>query len=105
MGRRCQWHVDREHAALTRLALYPNVAAVQAREAAREREAKAGALLLPVDAGVNLLEFMEDARLVGDRDADARIGDGHLDRIGEALACDPHQPARGRELDRVGDEV
>src|SRR6266852_2190633 len=101
MSRRGQRHVDGEHAALARLALDPNVATMQAREAAGQREAEAGALLLPVDAGVNLLELMEDACLVGDRDPDARIGDGDLDRIGEAPARDADQAPRGRELDGV----
>src|SRR2546428_1825467 len=98
-------HVDREHAALAGLALDPDVAAMQSGETPRQREPKAGALLLAIDSRIDLLELVEDPALVSDRDADAGVGDRNLGRVRKTRSGDADGPACRRELDRVGDEV
>jgi len=62
-------------------------------------------LLLPVDAGVDLLELVKDPGLVRRGDADSGVGDRDLDGIDEPHGGDAHHAARWRELDGVGNEV
>src|SRR5712691_12682201 len=102
---RPQRHVNCEYAAIAGLAFYAYVPAVEPGEATREGETKAGALLLAVDPGIDLLKLVEDPRLVGLGDADAGVPDRDLSRVGQPLAGDEHRTALGRELDCVGNQV
>src|SRR5438309_7147388 len=90
-GRRDQRHVDGEHAALARLAFDADVAAMQAGESPREGETEAGALLLPIDAGVDLLELVKDPGLVRQGDADSGVGNRDLDGADEPHGRDANQ--------------
>ena len=72
--------VQRERAALARLAAEADLAAEQGRELAADREAEAGAAVLAARAGVGLLERLEDQLLLLGRDADAGVGDHERDR-------------------------
>src|SRR4030095_8149654 len=88
-----------------RLALDPDLAAVQLDKLLREGQPEARPFLLACLVVANLAELLEDRRLVLGGNPDPRIADCDLDcSIREpGLEADP-APFRG-ELDRVGEEV
>src|SRR5262249_4104145 len=84
---------DVEGRAGTQRRMYVDVPAVQADQAAGDRQAEPGATLLPGAAVVDLLEFVEDSSLILGRDTRAGVlhgdielvvgsADVHLDRSG-----------------------
>ncbi len=61
---------------------------------------------LATDAGpVHLVEPLEDAGLGGPRDADAVVGHGHDDLVGDRIDRDANLAAVGAELHRVVEQV
>src|SRR3546814_19428323 len=75
-------------------------------EGAHQRQAEADAAELAAVLAVGLLERLEDARLVGGRDADALVAHPALDLAGlGAAAADPDRPARWRKFQRVAELV
>src|SRR4030095_10299991 len=95
---------ERERRSATHLALHPQAAAVELDKLSRQREAQTRALALPRGVA-HLAELLEDRPLVLWRDADAGVGDRHLDSAvgGQRAHFDP--ATLGRELHGVGQEV
>src|SRR5713101_8276044 len=94
-----EWQGERERAALSRHAFYPDPPAVKLDEPLSECQPEAGALARPLAPG--LPEFLEDALLVLAGDADAGIA--HLDANVAAFGAhaDADATAVRRELHRV----
>ncbi len=86
------------------LTLDPDPPAVQLDEALREREAEAGAVTL-LHTDVGLLELLEDPLLVAGCDAGPRVGNRHVHLTVEACGRHGNASARGRELDRIREDV
>src|SRR5438093_1178286 len=95
---------ERERRSATHLALDPEAAAVELDKLSRQREAQTRALALPRGVA-HLAELLEDRLLVLWRDADAGVGDRHLDNAvrGQRSHVDP--ATLGRELHGVGQQV
>ena len=82
------------------------VAAQQPRQVARDRQAEAGAAVLPVRAAVGLPEGLEDDHLLVLGDADAGVAHRECDTPSSSPACDAHRHLAGvGELDRVRQQV
>src|SRR6266550_6490743 len=97
--------VERKEAAFAHLAAHANIASVQNREAAGERQSKASTLLLAAGARFDLLEFLEYSVDVLLGDPDAGVGDHHLQSIHSLRGANGHGPTGGSELDGIGDKV
>src|SRR4029079_1261762 len=95
---------EREGAALPELAVHPDAPPVELDEALRQGQPQAGAVTLLL-AGGGLLELLEDPRLILGRDARPRVGDGDPQLAILPGGTDGHGATRGRELDRVGEQV
>src|SRR4029450_3150673 len=95
---------ERERRSVTDLALHPQAAAVELDKLAGEGEAQTRALTLALGLP-DLAELLEDRLLILGRDADAGVGDRHLD--GAVRGYCPHgdPPALRGELHGVGEEV
>ena len=78
---------------------------MQLDEAPGERKPEAGAFTLAQIVAARLPEFLEDERLLVGGDADAGVDDGDLDGVLELPRPQRDAPARGRELDGVGQQV
>ncbi len=78
---------------------------MQLDQALDHGEAEAGALELPVDAAVQLLEGAKQPQLVRGRDADARVDDGEFHLLVHTRHVDADGAALGRELHRVREQV
>src|SRR5712692_4361896 len=95
---------EHEAAAVARLTLDPDPAAVQFDESFREREPEASALAL-LRADVGLLELLEDPLPVFGRNARASVGHRHL-HLTVDLRRGYHDAASlRRELHRVREQV
>src|SRR6266511_2266527 len=95
---------ERERASLPDLAFDPETAAVQLDEPLRQGEAEPGALL-GVHADLALLELLEDARLILERDPGSRVADRDARLAVEALDAHVDRAALRCELHRVRKEV
>src|SRR4030095_3132101 len=95
---------ERERRSVTDLALHPQAAAVELDKLAGEGEAQTRALTLALGLP-DLADLLEDRLLILGRDADAGVGDRHLD--GAVRGYCPHgdPPALRGELHGVGEEV
>src|SRR5262245_5201821 len=90
--------------AMALAALGPNAAAMQLDEFLADGEPETGAVRLLRERIVETLKRLEQSREVSARDADASIGDRHVQRL--AFQADLHQDlAGGGELDRVRHEI
>ena len=79
--------------------------AVQLDEALGQCKPKPGAFRLPTAVLAELLELLEERRLVLRRYADARVFDRDFHLVGIDLRRHVDSPAVGRELDRVREQV
>src|SRR5438552_3592455 len=96
---------DREAAALSGRTLHDNPAAVCFRHVPHESQAHPAAAP-PLGLAVSdTVELLEDAPLLGARDADALVGDRQGQRPVADRRLDAKGLAVGRILDRVVDEV
>src|SRR5207244_4338376 len=71
--------VERERAALARLALEADLSAEQLGEVAADAQAEAGAVVLAAGGAVGLLKSLEDDLVLLTRNADAGVDDRELD--------------------------
>src|SRR5687767_7006967 len=88
-----------------RLALDADAAGHQLAELLDQRETEPGSTILPGAAGVGLLKALEDALVIGRRDADARVGHRQLEHL--SLRAQEHLDATAtrRELQGVPEQV
>ena len=103
-----QGQIDGEGRTPVHRGLHADVAVHHAGQLAADGQTQARAAVLAGGAVVGLLELVEDRRQPLDRDADARVGDGHGDVAGRVArvdhATDPDL-ARLGELDGVAHQV
>jgi hypothetical protein len=97
--------MQREGAALARLAFDPDVSAVAPHGVIHDRQPDAGALRAAAELLVDAVELPEDAALLAPRNADAVIAHphDHLAAFGVDIHLDGARVAR--VLQRVGEEV
>src|SRR5712692_5515704 len=102
-------HGEPERAALSRLAVHPDLAAHQLHEAPADGETESGPAELARGRAVGLAEWLEQARSGLGRNSDAAIthGNAQLDIVGALLRHFDrnHHLAALRELDGVSDQV
>src|SRR3954470_20425361 len=98
-----------ESAAGSKCALDPDFPTVKLDELACDRQSKSRAMMRTRGRGVDLRELAEDQIVMFGRDSDAGITDLDQQLREIALAArrgpQPHAPTRGREVDRVAEEV
>src|SRR6266849_5715374 len=83
----------------------PDAAAMHFDDVLGDGEAEAGAAELAGARGVDAIEALEDARLVGGGDADAGIGDGEDDFGVAGFGADRNLAARERVLRGVVEQI
>ena len=103
--RRPERQRDGEYRALAGLAFDGDGAIHHLGQFFHQREADADALELPFRRTIRLPEPIKNVRQIFFFDTDARVAHDDAELVGNFLGAEPDAPARGRELQRVEQQV